>query len=294
MTKTVAIFNANSAQAAPFVDEAIAQGLNVRAITRSSSSKSDTENVVHYTADLLNKDQVVAALTGIDAAFLHLPVPSDFSHPEIWLGNFIAAAHEISLPLLVFSTSGPAGDDFPKTPMIDGTTAAMNAIQSSGLNVITLQPTVYLENLFVPPFVPDLHSEGRLTYPPVPATQKIAFVSHKDQATIGVAALQRPDLAGQTFKIASPNAITGPDLAKALEEWTSKPVIFAPQSPDEFGAHIGKLFGNDAVGHGLAGLYKSIIGAGNSVAEIDVPALEKTFDVKLTSIENHISQWPKQ
>ncbi|MGJ8528194.1 SDR family oxidoreductase [Maritalea sp.] len=293
MSYKVAIFNANSAQAAPVAYKAAKMGLDVRAIVRNKDKAQPNQNLEFFSADLLDKSQVANALTGVDAAFLHLPVPTDAAHQEIWLQNFISAAHETKLPLLVFSTSGPAGDDYASTPMIDGVTATVKAIQSSGLNVVILQPTVYLENLFVPPFVPRLHDEGILTYPPMPATHKIPFVSHKDQATIAVAALQRPDLAGQSFKIASPNPLTGPELAKALSGWIGQEVEFNPQSPDEFGSHIGQLFGSADIGDGLAGLYRSLISAGENAANIQTDKLEEIFDVKLTSIEQHIAAWPK-
>ncbi|MCZ4272621.1 SDR family oxidoreductase [Maritalea porphyrae] len=296
MTYKVAVFNANSSQAGPVVTQALDRGYSVRAIVRKLPPKDESvsnQNLEHCNADLLNKQQVVDALTGVDAAFLHFPVPMDFSHPEIWLSNFIEAAHKTKLPLLVFSTSGPAGDSFAPTPMIDGNTAIMSTLQASGLNVVYLLPTVYLENLFVPPFVPRLHSEGVLNYPPIPADQKIALVSHLDQATIAAAALERPDLAGQVFKIASPNPMTGPELAKELEQWVGRKVEFAPQNPDEFGAYIGKVLGSEVAGQGLGGLYKSIIAGGDAVASIDIESLERTLGVKLTSIADHIASWPK-
>jgi len=297
MNFKVAVFNANSAQAAPVVNEAAKKGYSVRALVRNTATASphqQPQNVEFQNADLLDENQVTDALTGVDAAFLHFPVPTDFSHPEVWLKNFISAALKAKLPLLVFSTSGPAGADYAPTPMIDGNTAIMTVLQSSGLDIIYLQPTVYLENLLVPPFIPRLHAEGVLTYPPVPATQRIALVSHLDQAKIAASAMQRPELAGKVFKIASPNSISGPELANALEQWVGRSVEFSPQDPDEFGAYIGKILGSEVAGQGLGGLYKSLIADGDEAACVDVEVLEKTFEVKLSTIAQHISSWPKQ
>ena len=296
MSKQIAVFNANAAQAAPVATIAAAQGLKVRATVRDAekaNAQNKKENLTYKSADLLEKSQIADALNDVDAAFFHMPVPTDPTHPAIWLSNFIEAAHETNLPLLIFSTSGPAGSDFPSTPMIDGTSAVAAAFANSGLNVITLQPAIYLENLFVPPFVPRLHSEGVLDYPPVPKDFKVPFVSHIDQAKIAVAAMQRPDLAGKYFKIASKDPIDGDVLAEAVAKWIGRPVKFDPLSPDQFGTHIGQLFGNAEVGTGLAGLYKSLLSAEKSTIHIDTSELEKIFDVELSTVEEHIASWPR-
>jgi uncharacterized protein YbjT (DUF2867 family) len=296
MTKTFAVFNANSAQAGPVAKIAAEQKFNVRAIVRDANQETNAQtplNLQFQSTDLLEKDQVVKALSGVDAAFFHMPVPRDPSHPGIWLKNFIEAAHETKLPLLVFSTSGPAGPDFPSSPMIDGTSAVAKAIEQSGLNTITLQPAIYLENLFVPPFVPRLHTEGVLDYPPVPNAFKVPFVSHIDQAKVAVAAMQRPDLSGQYFKVASKKPIDGDELAKTVGAWLEKDVRFDPLLPNEFGMHIGDLFGSPEVGLGLAGLYKSLLAAEKSAIEVDTDALEKTFGIQLSTVTEHIESWPK-
>lgn len=60
---------------------------------------------------------------------------------------FITAVHKASLPLLIYTTSGPTGSRYAPSVVIDGGTGGMQAVQNSGIPSIVLQPTIYLENL---------------------------------------------------------------------------------------------------------------------------------------------------
>lgn len=293
MSKTVAIFGATGAQGAPVVEAALENGLSVRAIARDSEKITEMHpNATPAVADLSDKAAIVDALTGVDAAFLHFPMPTGPDDTDKWAAAFFSAAHEVKLPLLVYVTGGPSGDRFPSSTLVDSITAGMNAVLQSGIPSIVLQSAIYLENLQPEFFIPGLRSEGKLDYPPIPKTLRMQWTSHKDQAKLAAAALTRPDLAGRAFEIGTPDALTGDELAITLESWIGRKITFDPLSPSDFGKRIGDAFGSEATAFALTDLYGAIAQLDKDAMSVDIEALETTFGVTLTPVSEHIASWP--
>ncbi|QDG78998.1 SDR family oxidoreductase [Labrenzia sp. PHM005] len=292
MNQTVAVFGATGAQGAPVVREALAKGLSVRAIARTEDRIARMHpEAMPIAAALTDEDAIYTALDGVDAAFLHLPMPTSQDEPAAWMSSFFNAAHRANLPLLVFTTSGPAGERYPSSFAIDGATAARDAVLSSGIPSIVLQPAIYLENLLVDLFVPALRSSGQLDYPPLPADHTVAWISHKDQAAIAVAAMVRPGLAGQFFEIASPTPATSSDLAKLLERWLDRRVDFKPADPKEFAGRVGEALNNPGVAFALGDIYSALAQMNPDGMVVDTALLQRTFGVELTPLATHIENW---
>lgn len=294
MSQTVAIFGATGAQGAPVVREALSKGMTVRAVARDEANiRTQHPKAQAYSASLDDQEALANALSGVDAAFVHLPTPGTQQDPENWMKALFGAAHQVSLPHLVFTTSGSSGDRYPSSAIIDGGTAAMGAVLSSGIPSIVLQPTVYLENLQIAPFLPRLHSEGVLDYPPLPSNMKVTWTSHLDQARLAMAALSRPDLTGNSYEIGTPDALTGDELAKHISHWVGKPVQYQPVTPDEFGKRVGDTFGNPGMAFALTDLYGALAKMGDSDMVIDTTKSQSIFDVELTTVADHIKSWSK-
>lgn len=292
--KHVAIWGSTGAQGSAVVQEALAQQFKVRAIARSESRILERfhDEVDALEADLLDLDSVVNALQGVDAAFAHLPLPTDPTQPQIFLKNLIEAARQVQLPLLVFTTSGPTGSRYNPVPMVAGATAARDAVLNSGIPAIVLQPTLYLENLQVPLFVPQLYETGILDYPPVRQTQRLAWVSHQDQAKYTVAGFSKLELAGKAYEIFSPQSLTGPELADTLSDWLKQTVRFEAITPQAFGSRIASALNNPGIGFALSGLYKAIGELPDNEFDASTNALQRTFGVKLNTVREQIQNWP--
>lgn len=294
MSKTIAIFGATGAQGIPVVREALAKGHTVRAVARDKAKIASIHpDAIAVEADLADEDSVAKALEGVDAAFLHFPMPTGPDDHQKWAAAFFGAAHKVKLPFLVYVTSGPSGSRYPSSAVVDGTTQGMTAVLESGIPAVVLQPAVYLENLQPELFAPHLRSEGNLDYPPIPSTLKMQWTSHIDQAILAVAALSRPDLAGQAFEIGTQQALTGSELASLLNDWVGREVTFNPATPAEFGSRVGDALNNPGVAFALEDLYVAISKMDRDDMVIDTKALEDTFNVKLGSVEDHIRNWAK-
>lgn len=221
------------------------------------------------------------------------PQPSGPDDSQNWAKAFFCAAHKMSLPLLVCFTGGPSGDRFPSSVIVDATTQGMNAVLKSGIPSIVLQSAIYLENLKPEVFLPGLRTEGRLDYPPTPRDLKVQWTSHLDQATLAVAALSRPDLAGKAFEIGTPNALTGDELATLISGWVNQAVTFDPMSPEAFGQRVGEAFNIPGAAFALGDLYGAISKLNGDAMAIDTRTLEEILNVQLTSVADHIKGWPK-
>lgn len=74
MNQTVAIFGATGAQGTPVVRAALARGLNVRAVARDVAKISNAHpEAAAFAAHFDDEDSLTQALTGVSAAFVHLP-----------------------------------------------------------------------------------------------------------------------------------------------------------------------------------------------------------------------------
>ena len=295
MTFTVAVFGANGAQGAPVVTEAQAKGFTVHAVARDATKIVKMHpRAKAFAADLNDQSAIAKALNGVDAAFFHLPMPSGPDDVPGWMAAFMGAAHQVKLPFMVYTTSGPSGPRYPSSTIIDAATQGLEAVLASGIPTVALKPAVYLENLLPPIFLPRMRSEGVVDYPPLPAEMKVQWTSHLDQARIAVAALQRPDLAGQSFDIGSPGAMTGAELVAALRLWVARDLSFQPSTPAEFGQRVADVIGSPSAAFALNDTYSALASMGETDMVVDTAGLEQLFGITLTNAADHIAAWPKE
>ncbi len=120
---------------------------------------------------------------------------------------------------------------------------------------------------------------------------KVTWTSLHDQARVAVAALSRPDLAGQSFEIGSPGAMTGAELADLLAPYAGRAVRFEPLSPAEFGQRVEQVLGVPGMGYVLTDLYTALSGMPPEGMVIDTDAVERVFGITLTPAADHLAAW---
>ncbi|GGG67975.1 SDR family oxidoreductase [Paenibacillus radicis (ex Gao et al. 2016)] len=253
-TKRVLVYGAAGVQGGAVAEKLLQAGFEVHAFARTEEKAEllRSKGIQAQQGDLNDYESLLQAHQHADIVYLQLPV--DY-RPELargYLRNAIAAAKSAQIELLVLNTNVFVPDQTTEAVAIEFKRELMNDAQESGLPVVFLQPTLYLENLFVP----GVFNDQVLAYP-VPAQEPLAWVSIDDAAQYAVYAIQHPELAGQTIPVIGPDYLTGQQLAAQLGETLGRPVAFHSLATTDFEAALRPLLGEETSA-GLAGLYEWI------------------------------------
>jgi uncharacterized protein YbjT (DUF2867 family) len=115
---------------------------------------------------------------------------------------------------------------------------------------VVLRPTLLLDN-FSGPLRPAL--EGGVVPQGIPADIPVAYISAEDQAAYAVAALDRPELAGELLPIAGAEAVTGSLLAAALGQAMGRKLTYVHLSQAQVREALA--FAGEAVAAAVAEMY---------------------------------------
>jgi uncharacterized protein YbjT (DUF2867 family) len=91
---------------------------------------------------------------------------------------------------------------------------------------------------------------------------------------------------GKTFDIATPEAVTGEELAALLSKKTGREIRYAPSTPDEFATGMTPVYG-EAASRMIAELYKATDSLPEDGAVINLDPVLSILPVKLTTV----SEW---
>ena len=235
---TFLIHGATGAQGAPVVAALLPTVPDVRAAVRDAAAYRD--GGVPVSVDLSSVDSLAAAYAGVDGVFVHLPIGSPAQQAE-HAAAVVAAVHRARPARVVVSTSGgrvgvPEAAGSPLDVLVRG-------IRDADVPLAVVEPRLYLENLLLPVVVGPVRTEGVLRYP-IRDDYAVSWSSHLDVADVVARLLRDPSVTGVVGVGALP-ALTGPDLAAAFAEHLGRDVRFAARTPDEFGADIIPLFGEE-------------------------------------------------
>jgi NAD(P)H dehydrogenase (quinone) len=213
------------------VREGIALGLEVRAMVHSRDNRSKAlENIgaLVVLGDLLEIDTVRAAMEGVDAAYFVWPVAPGLIHATV---NFAQAAKEASVSTIInlsqrsanrFSTSNSCRDSF----------IAERVLNWSGLSVVHLRPTYFLEWLLYPWQLPYLQ-KGVLRMPV--GKGRHAPIAADDQGRAIAALLQNSgEYIGHTIPISGPVEMDHEQMAIELTEALGRKIVFQDLPIDEY------------------------------------------------------------
>jgi NAD(P)H dehydrogenase (quinone) len=213
------------------VREALALGLDVRAMVHNRDARSEAlEKLGAKVAvgDLLDIDTIRAAMEGTNAAYLVWPVAPGLIHATV---NFAQAAKEAGVSTVInlsqrsanrFSTSNSCRDSF----------IAEQVLNWSGLPVIHLRPTYFLEWLLYPWQLPYLQ-KGILRMPV--GKGRHSPIAADDQGRVIAALLKSPDAhIGKTIPVSGPVEMNHEQIAAELTEALGRTIVFQDLPIDEY------------------------------------------------------------
>jgi NAD(P)H dehydrogenase (quinone) len=231
MGRKVLISGATGDTGRAAVREAIALGLDVRALVHAKDARSEALaglGAEVMLGDLLEIDTVRSAMEGTDAAYLVWPVAPGLIHATV---NFAQAAKETGVSTVVnqsqrsanrFSTSNSCRDSF----------IAEQVLNWSGLPVIHLRPTYFLEWLLYPWQLPYLR-QGILRMPV--GKGRHSPIAADDQGRAIAALLKKPEAhIGETIPISGPVEMDHEQMAAELTDALGRKIVFQDLPIDQY------------------------------------------------------------
>lgn len=251
----VLVYGATGSQSSPIVSALLQKGHQPHVLTRNPHKAAAMGNAgaTVVEGNLSDRASLLAASSGVDAVAFMVPAflenPADgFSFAR----NAIDAARDAGVKLIVWNTSGPMLFEAIGNPMYDVRLDVAEYLRNSGVPAITLQPTVYMENLLGPWTQAELSAHNRLAYP-VEEQSPLGWIATADVAALVVAALERPELAGSHFAVSGAENVTGSQLAERFSEGLERSITYRAMPLDEFGGILDQAFGPGAGDMAVAG-----------------------------------------
>jgi NAD(P)H dehydrogenase (quinone) len=235
MNKNVLISGANGDTGRAAVRESIALGLDVRAMVHKKDARSEpleklgAEVVV---GDLLEINTVRAAMNGVDAAYLVWPVQPGLIHVTV---NFAQAAKEAGVKTII-NLSQRSADRESKSDACRDSFIAEQVLNWSGVPVIHLRPTYFLEWLLYPWQLPYLQ-QGVLRIPA--GRGRHSPIAADDQGRAIAALLKSPERhIGATIPLSGPVEMDHEQMAAELTQALGRKITFQNPPIDEYCASL--------------------------------------------------------
>lgn len=243
------VYGSNGQQGGAVVRALLSRGKRARLLLRSperSQFRAD-ERVELCRGDLNDVASLRAASRGVAGVSLTLPLSFEPDRTRRWGQNAIDAAVDANVPTLVWNTSGLGISEPVGIPLLDAKYELSCYLQQARVPSVTLHATLYSGNLGAPWSAPLIVEQGLLVYP-LPAEQRVSWLSWEDAASYVALALTRADLAARksVLQMGGTDALTGHDIAAAISRAVGRLVAYQPAPLPQFAAGIDAQFGAPA------------------------------------------------
>ena len=202
-----------------------------------------------------SQEALAKAMKGAQAAVYSFPLIFDIEIAKTYTNNFIAAVKQENVELIIFNTTFHLPKEETGFLALDMKVAMKRLLDASGLNVITLAPDIYIDNISAPWSVPVILENKIVSYPIV-SDKKLPWISHSDLAQYVVKAISKPELAGQTLPIGG-NLISGKEITAAISSQIEQDINFIQVPVDEFEQQLVPGFGELAARE-ISNLYRFV------------------------------------
>jgi NAD(P)H dehydrogenase (quinone) len=265
---TVLAYGATGTQGGPVARRLLEAGERVRLLVRDPDAVRElaSRGAEVAVGDLGDPDSLREAHRGVDRVFLHLPLQYDFDLHLAYGRNAIAAAKEADVELVVVNTTAHVyeGTD---VEVYNVRNHVLQELRGSGVPAIVLRPTFYMDVWLGPWINPGIQNDGVLAFA-LPHDHPFSWVSADEVGAYCVAALARPDLAGRTFDVAGPDALTGERIAATLSDVLGKAISWVGVTAEDYERALAPLVG-PPVASAVADQIRFLVGGGHGAVEME-------------------------
>jgi uncharacterized protein YbjT (DUF2867 family) len=280
--KSILVIGASGAQGGPVARHLLAAGKHVRLLVRHPDRVTGlvAAGAEVMAGDFEDAPSLARAAKGIEGAYLLFPFMNPrLDHARAVIGALTAAG----VRRVVWNATGAIPPVATGNPGVDIRRDILALLEESRMDVVALQPTVYMENLLGPWTAPEVIAADRLAYP-LPPTVAVQWISHEDAGAFAAAAFDRLPSGRHLVELSGPEALTGSEAAASFTRGLGRPVTYRAMPPAEFGAIIDRAFGGG--GSGATAFYEAVA-ANPALIEthIDHAALLARLPIQPTTLD---------
>ena len=209
-----------------------AKGEQVRAMVRHTEQApaAPEPGVEHVTGSLENQASVIAALQGIEKAFL---LSSEEAGMPDLHGSFAAAAKDAGVRHLVRLSILPANPDAP-IPLAKWHGEADRSVMEAGVPYTILRPSYFMQNNLGG--AATIVSDGTI-YSGM-GEGKVGHIDTRDIAEVAVAVLTSQGHEGESYVLTGPEVLSMAEVAARLSAALGKTIEYVNLPPDEIKARM--------------------------------------------------------
>lgn len=290
MSQKIFVLGATGLQGGHIATELIKKGHRVTTLSTNPEKVITSTNLEVQLGNLESQDDLSRGLKDVKTAVFTFPLIFDLKKAIAYTNNFIEACKVNQVAFVIFN----AGFDLPNATVgqvaMDIKVAIKELFDASNLNVLTLMPDVYVDNLAAPWSIPVIMGQGILPYPVANGT-KIPWISHHDLGRYVAAAIEQPTLGGQTLAIGG-NLWTGEEIAAAIAAHTKKEIQFVGLKPDDFEQQLLPAFGA-VPAREIANLYRYVADNHSRIIQKNFAATQALLSIQPQTLEEWVAsvQW---
>jgi uncharacterized protein YbjT (DUF2867 family) len=210
------------------VEQLLAEGQEVRALTRDAARARFPDQVDVVSGDLSRPETLPAALDGVERAFL-FPVPGQ-------LEGFLDLARRSGVGRIVLLSSSAVTIEHP-SPIARAHLDNEQAVALSGLPWTFVRPGAFMANDLR--WAPQIKAEGVVRAPYGNATT--APIDERDIAAVVVTALLHDGQAGCSYTLTGPESLTQIERVQILATVLGRALRFEEQTPGQFRQQMSRL-----------------------------------------------------
>lgn len=283
----VFVLGATGFQGSQIANTLLKNNHSVTTLKRDSNSGIPASTGINVIQGGLDSQTALSqAMNGADAAVYSFPLIFDLELAKSYTKNFIAAAKKENVGLVIYNTTFFLAKETTGLLALDMKVEMKKLLDASGLNVITLAPNIYLDNIAAPWSVPVI-LENKIVPYPLKGDKVMSWVSHSDLGRFVASALTKPELAGQTLPIGG-KLVTGNEITKAISSQINQDLNFVEVPVDDFEQQLVPGFGAVAAKE-ISNLYRYIDQNYNDFVSLDYDNSNKVLGVQPQSLDNWVA-----
>lgn len=188
-----------------------------------------------FVGDLLEHDDVIRAMDGVDGAYLCYPVRPGYIQATSY---FADAARRAGVQVVVEMSQISARED-SKSHAARDHWIAERVLDWSGVPTVHIRPTYFSEWLTFPWVLDPLVQEGKITLPY--GEGRHAPIAAEDQARLIASILAKPDgHIGKTYTLFGPVELNQQEIAAEIGKVLGREITYAPSTLEQYREHLQK------------------------------------------------------